>query len=127
MALKLNIQGYLIYAAMLSYLVAFVALSLRAKRYGAVSHVIGFVLAVAAVLYRWYDARHVPLQSMLEVFLFLGMLPYPISVLCRRFLGTGGTAFDALIGLIILFPAGFVFKGEPQKLFVKGEYGNNYD
>ena len=38
------------------------------------------------------------------------MLAFPISAFCRRFLGVGGQAWDALLGLVVLFPAG-IFSG----------------
>jgi len=116
MTIKLTLQGLLIYAPMLAYLAAFLALLGGQKGWGSRLYLCGFALAVAAFAYRWQDVGHVPLQSLFEVFLCLGMLSYPLSVFCRRFLGVGGQATDALIGFIVLFAAGFVFKAEPQRL-----------
>ena len=73
-------------------------------------------LAAVAFVYRWHDVAHVPLQNLFEVFLCLGMLIYPLSLFGQRFLGVRSGAADALIGFIILFPAGFVFNAEPQRL-----------
>ncbi len=111
-----TIQGWLIYAAMLGYLLAFISSLARYKKLRTVFYVAGFGLATAGFVYRWYDAGHVPLQNLFEVFLCLGMLMYPLTVFCRRFLGIKGETVDALIGFIILFPAGFVFNAEPQRL-----------
>ncbi len=111
-----TIQGWLIYAAMLGYLLAFVGLLGKSKKLGKISYAAGFALAAVAFVYRWYDIEHVPLQNLFEVFLCLGMLIYPLSLLGERFLGVRAGAADALIGFIILFPAGFVFNAEPQRL-----------
>ena len=46
----------------------------------------------------------------------MGMMIYPLSIFCRRIIRVGGEAVDMLIGVILLFPAGFVFHAEPQKL-----------
>ncbi len=116
MALKLTTQGLLIYATMAAYLAAAAAMLLRRRGVGRVLYFVGFVAATAAFAYRWYDAEHVPLQNLFEVFICLGMLMYPLSLFCRRFLGVGGEAADALMAFVILFPAGFVFKAELQKL-----------
>ncbi len=111
-----TVQGWLIYAAMLGFLLAFAALLGKSKKLGKTFYAVGFVLAGVAFVYRWYDVEHVPLQNLFEVFLCLGMLIYPLSLFGERFLKVRAGAADALIGLIILFPAGFVFSAEPQKL-----------
>ena len=72
--------------------------------------------SAAAFIVRWVEVDHVPLQCMFEVFLCLGMLIMPITLFCRRFLAVGGEAADGVLGFIILFPAGFIFHAEPQKL-----------
>jgi ABC-type transport system involved in cytochrome c biogenesis permease subunit len=46
----------------------------------------------------------------------MGMMLWPLSVFCRRVLRISGGAADTLIGAILLFPAGFVFHAEPQRL-----------
>ena len=116
MAIKFTIQGLLIYVAMAFYLATFVTLLLKSKKLGGRLYAAGLVFTAAGFVYRWYHVGHVPLQNLFEVFLCLGMLIYPLSVFCRRFLGIGGEAVDALIGFIVLIPVGFVFKAEPQKL-----------
>ena len=47
MAVKFTALGFLIYAAMLVYLLAFIASLLRMKRFGKGLYVLGFVLAAA--------------------------------------------------------------------------------
>jgi cytochrome c-type biogenesis protein CcsB len=116
MAIKYTIQGLLIYAAMAGYLLAFiVTLSLQRKA-GRNFFLMGFLLGCIALAYRWVDVRHIPLQNLFEVFLTLGVVVYPISIFCNRVLRVGGVAADMLIGVIVLFPAGFVFSAEPMQL-----------
>lgn len=117
MNLKLTPQGALIYAAMAGYLAALLWLTFRReKRVGGILYFGGFVFAALAFVYRAYHTGHVPLQNMFEVFLCLGMISWPLSVFCRGALGVGSQRVDILIGLVMLFPAGFVFSAEPQKL-----------
>jgi len=113
---KLTFLGLLVYGAMSAYLAAFVALVSEHRKLGHGFFVAGFGFAAAGFVYRWFQVEHVPLQSLFEVFLCLGMLAYPISLFCRRFLDVGGEAGDALVAFVVLLPAGFVFKAEPQKL-----------
>jgi ABC-type transport system involved in cytochrome c biogenesis permease subunit len=83
---------------------------------GHILYIFGFVAAVLAFGYRWYDVRHIPFQNLFEVFLSLGVMIYPVSLFCRYALRVGGFSADMLIGAIVLFPAGFVFSAEPQQL-----------
>ena len=116
MAIKFTILGLLIYAALAIYFVTFVAMLLRLAKVSRTLYFFGFVVTLAAFVYRWYEVRHVPLQNLFEVFLALGVLIYPLSVFCRRTLRVSGETADALIGAILLVPAGFIFNAEPQKL-----------
>jgi ABC-type transport system involved in cytochrome c biogenesis permease subunit len=116
MAIKYTFQGLLIYATITAYLFAFLTSITGRKRTGQGFYLAGFVVAVIAFGYRWYDVQHVPFQNMFEVFLSMAMCVYPLSVFCRRLLCVGGEAADMLIGAILLFPVGFVFHSEPQML-----------
>jgi ABC-type transport system involved in cytochrome c biogenesis permease subunit len=130
MAVKYTIQGLLIYAtiavyliAFAVYLLAFVVMLLRQlkigtaiRKIGTVTFFLGFLICCASVAYRWLDVRHLPMQNLFEVFLFLGALIYPISVFFNRVLKIGAIAADVLIGIIVLIPAGFFFDAEPQQL-----------
>ena len=116
MAIKYTFQGLLIYIVIAAYLSAFLVTVLGRKKAGQGLYLAGFIVATVAFGYRWYDVRHVPFQNMFEVFLSMGMMVYPLSIFCRRSLRVGGEAADMLIGAILLFPAGFVFGAEPQKL-----------
>jgi cytochrome c-type biogenesis protein CcsB len=116
MAIKWTIQGLLIYAIIAAYFFAFVATLLRLRKIGTVTYFLGFLVGCAAIAYRWVDVGHIPMQNLFEVFLVLGALVYPISIFCERVLRIGGVAGDMLIGVIVLFPAGFIFNAEPQQL-----------
>jgi len=116
MAIKWTILGLLVYAAMAAHLAACAALAGRARRAGWALYAAGFVVTAVAFGLRWREVAHVPLQNMFEVCVCLGMLMLPITLFCRRFLGVGGEAADAAIGLVILLPAGFIFKADPQHL-----------
>lgn len=119
MDIKYTPQGWMIYSVIACYLAAFIAAIARRLKLANAVYVLGFILAVAAFVYRWVHVKHVPLQNLFEVFLCLGMLIYPITVFSRKVLrissGPSGCG-DMLIGAIVLFPAGFVFKAQPQQL-----------
>lgn len=119
MEIKYTIQGLLIYITIAAYLLAFVLSILRAVKLSGFVYFVGFVAATAAFVYRWYHVAHVPLQNLFEVFLSLGVVIYPLSILGRRYLRMGSPstfATDMLLGVIVLFPAGFVFDAEPMQL-----------
>jgi ABC-type transport system involved in cytochrome c biogenesis permease subunit len=115
MAIKYTLQGLLVYITIAAYVLAFVVTLVRRPRAGHAIYLLGFAVAVVSFGYRWAHVRHVPLQNLFEVFLCLGMI-YPVSLFCRRVLRVGGYAADMLIGAIVLFPAGFIFNADPQRL-----------
>lgn len=116
MEIKYTLQGLAIYATIAVYLLAFVATLARQAKMGRALFFAGFLLAITAYIYRWYDVQHVPLQNLFEIFLFLGVICYPISWFCRDVLRIGGQWSDMLIGVIALFPAGFAWKAAPIPL-----------
>lgn len=116
MVIKYTFQGLLIYLTMAAYLFAFLSTIAGKKKMGQIIYPMGFIFATLAFVYRWYDIQHIPFQNLFEVFLSLGMMIYPLTIFCRRFLRVGGDTVDILIGAILLFPAGFIFDAEPQKL-----------
>lgn len=116
MAVKMTLQGLLIYGAMAAYVLALVLTILRRRRQGLIVFAFGFVAALGAFVYRWMDVAHWPMQNLFEVFVTLGMLCYPVSMLSLRYLKIGGHVADMAIGFILLFPAGFVFHSEPEYL-----------
>ncbi|MGA2171526.1 MAG: cytochrome c biogenesis protein CcsA [Sedimentisphaerales bacterium] len=116
MAVKYTIQGLLIYVTLAAYLLSLASMLLRRPKAAHIFFAFAFLFGCFAVAYRWLDVRHLPLQNLFEVFLFLSVIVYPVSVFCRRVLRVGGIAADVLIGAIVLFPAGFVFSADPQQL-----------
>ncbi len=116
MSVKFSIEVIFIYCTMLLYLAAAVAFMRKSKKVGVVLYLLGFATAVTAFVARWNHVQHVPLQNLFEVFLCMGMLICPVSFACLRFLRVGALGADCLIGFIVLFPAGFIFKVDPQKL-----------
>jgi len=116
MEIKYTIQGLLIYIAIAAYLLAFLTSLLGRTKIGHLLYISGFIIAALSFGYRWYDVRHVPLQNLFEVFLCLGMICYPVSCFCQQILQVGGQRGDMFIGAIVLFPAGFIFSAQPQRL-----------
>ena len=82
MAIKYTFQGILIYATMTAYLLALLMTLLRQRKLGTVTYFGGFIIGCASVAFRWFEVRHIPMQNLFEVFLLLGALVYPISMLC---------------------------------------------
>ncbi len=116
MEIKFTIQGILIYQTMTFYIAALAAVMFKFKKLGMGIFGTGFVIALASVVYRGYDVSHFPLKNLFEVFLFLGMLTFPLSLFYKNFFEIDEPAGDIVLGLIVLFPAGFVFSGDPQYL-----------
>ena len=116
MAIKWTIQGCLIYAAMAAYGLAFILTMWQRRKTGTLAYRVGFVIAAVAFVYRWVHVGHIPMQNLFEVFLAMGMLIYILSAFSRRRLRVGVEPADMLIGIALLFPAGFVFGAAPQQL-----------
>ncbi len=116
MAIKYTYQGLLIYLTIAAYFLAFLARIAGFKKTARTLYLAGFIVATVSFGYRSYHVRHVPFQNLFEVFLAMAMVIYPLSIFCRRLLQVGGEAADMLIGAILLVPAGFVFRAEPQRL-----------
>ena len=116
MVVKADMLGGLIYAAMVAYLAAFVALARKRARAGGTLFSLGCVLCLGAILTCWLQAGHPPLQNLFGVFLCLGALAYPLSVFWRRVLRVAGSPADALMGFVLLFPVGFEFQPDPVGL-----------
>ena len=118
MILKPDVQGALIYAAMAGYLLTLIT-AISKPKLARVLFVLTFLVNTAAIIYRGIHVGHLPMQNMFEVFLFLGFCIGPIHWLSGKVLKPSQPAFlaiDAAIGIIVLFPAGFVFDHQPQFL-----------
>jgi len=116
MSVKYTTVGLLIMEAMAFYLDAAIYLLLRRRAAGRSLFAVGFALAATAFGLRWAEVQHFPMQNLFEVFLTLGMLALPISLFSGRLLKVGGAATDAVLGVIVLFPAAFVFSDHPEHL-----------
>ena len=116
MEIKYSLQGTLIYATMAAYLAAGLLFVIRRHRAGWAVYAGGFVLAVAAVVWRGIALGHAPLQNMFDVLLFMAALMFPLSVFCDRLLRVGAVAADPLLGAILLFPVGLIFSDAPRLL-----------
>ena len=116
MAVKFTILGLLVCSSMLGYLVAFALCLLSRRTAGAMACACGSALAAAAFGYRWWRIGHVPLGSIFEVLLCLGMLMGPLAFIWRRFLRVGDLAVDMALAVVVLSPVAFVLRGEPRLL-----------
>ncbi|MEN8127199.1 MAG: cytochrome c biogenesis protein CcsA [Planctomycetota bacterium] len=118
MRIKADIQGLLIYLTMAGYLLVFLS-AVKFSKLAKVLFAGSFVLSLAALVYRWVVVGHLPMQNMFEVFLFLGFTIWPIHLLSKKILRNDKSAYmmiDAVLGLVVLFPAGYVFNHQPQYL-----------
>lgn len=116
MEVKLTFIGICIYLAMACYLAAFIAMIAKAGKLARVVFGAGCALAVVAVIARVFEVQRVPMQSMFEVFLLMGAFVYPVGLFCQRVLRIKMDKIDPLIGVFILFPAGFSFQASAQQL-----------
>jgi len=109
MTMQRNLIGGLIYAAMLAYAFAAIGMLSRNRRAGRALHLVGFLLAAGALVVHSVRVGRPPMANLFDVFLCLGVATYPLAQFCRRYLHVEDGAADALMGLLVLFPVGFVF------------------
>ncbi|NLK41886.1 MAG: cytochrome c biogenesis protein CcsA [Planctomycetes bacterium] len=120
MHIKWDIQGLLIYLTLAGYAAALVQL-LRKRKTGAGRGglAFAFLAAMASYITRWVLSTHLPMQNLYEVFLLMAVLVWPISLLTehmqkhRSWIMQAG---DALIGVLVCFPAGFIFSAALRPL-----------
>lgn len=118
MTIKPDTQGLLIYLTMAGYLSVLLT-AVKFPRCAKTFFAGSFFVGSAALIYRWVNVQHLPMQNMFEVFLFLGFCIWPIHLLSQKILNGNPPVLmtvDAALGLIVLFPAGFVFDHQPQFL-----------
>jgi ABC-type transport system involved in cytochrome c biogenesis permease subunit len=121
MQFKTTIEGNLIYAAMIVLVIGLILSVLRKSKWSVSAAFGAFVVLSAAWIIRWIHAGHLPMQTMFEVFLTLGVCLFPIGVLARNLNASktfvlGDIVTDSILALITLFPAGFIFTDQPQTL-----------
>ena len=117
MELKTTPQGLLIYLTMAAFLIA--AILLRTKRQQTLGQgfwFAGFAAAVVSLIYRGVHTGHPPMQNLFEFFLCMAASLWPLSLLSKKQTGLDTRFQDALLGLLILFPAGFIFGEDPRRL-----------
>ncbi len=119
MEIKYALAGLLIYIGLAAYAAAFIACLARKGAAARLCILSAFVAALSAVVCRWIQVRHIPMQTMFEIFLVLAMTVPLISWMSllinvpRNYLTL---AIDAVIGVLVIFPAGFIFKDTAQYL-----------
>ena len=109
MMLKPGLLGLLTFTALACAVMACATRVLGLRRLGEAFFAAGFAAAAGAIGVRWSELGHPPLKNLFEIFLCLGAAVYPLSLLCRRALGSDSQATDALIAGVVLVPAVFVF------------------
>jgi ABC-type transport system involved in cytochrome c biogenesis permease subunit len=116
MMVKMTLQGGLIYLTLTLFVAAAVAARKGWRSVGQGFWGTGFVLAVASVVWRGLHTGHPPMQNLFEFFLCMAAALWPLSQWSRWRNGIDTTVPDALLGALILFPAGFVFGEEVRRL-----------
>jgi ABC-type transport system involved in cytochrome c biogenesis permease subunit len=115
-SVQYSILGLLIYLSLAGHVAGFALHLARRRRMAMILYDVAFALACSAFAVRWWNVGHVPVQNLFEVFLALGMLCRPISLVCRRILGIGAEGVDMLLAALLLFPVGFIFGPDPRPL-----------
>ncbi|MGN0826981.1 MAG: cytochrome c biogenesis protein [Kiritimatiellia bacterium] len=109
MSWKGSLLGGGIYLAMLGYWCCAVLARTRRERWSRWAWMATGAIALGVVALRSFETRHWPMQNLFEFFLCLGaVLPW-VSLGTQSRLKVDTRLADALMGLILLFPAGFVF------------------
>lgn len=86
-----------------------------ARRIASILYFLGFLGAAVAFAVRWKLLDQIPLQSMFDVFLAMGVVIWPVTRFCRR-LDAQFEPVDMLLGFALLYPVAFVFPSEAPKL-----------
>jgi ABC-type transport system involved in cytochrome c biogenesis permease subunit len=107
---------YVIYFAIALYFLALIGALLKKTKLMRFAFLTGFLMACLAFLFRWLNKSHIPLQNMFEIFLFMGLFVYPVSIFCRSYLFIKVDAIDISSGILFLIVAQFIFHSPPQQL-----------
>ena len=123
MSLKLSLQGGLIYLTLLYVVITAIILLVNRKKKSQVLAsiatgfwVIGFITAVISVTWRGIHVGHPPMQNLFEFFLCMAAVLAPLSWWNWKQHGLDTRLKDAFLGILILFPAGFVMSEEVRTL-----------
>jgi ABC-type transport system involved in cytochrome c biogenesis permease subunit len=116
MTLKLTVQGGLIYLTTVLFLATAVAGGLGHRNLRRGFWAAAFVAATASVVWRGLHTGHPPMQNLFEFFLCMAAALWPLSQWSRRKNNIDTVTRDALLGVVILFPAGFIFSEEVRRL-----------
>ncbi len=116
MMVKMTLQGGLIYLTLVLFVATVAARRCGWRAVGRGFWGAGFVAAVASVVWRGLHTGHPPMQNLFEFFLCMAAALWPLSQWSRWKNGIDTDARDALLGALILFPAGFVFGEEVRRL-----------
>ena len=116
MTLKLTAQGGLIYLTALLFLATALAGRLGRRELRRWLWAAAFVAAAASVAWRGLHTGHPPMQNLFEFFLCMAAALWPLSQWSRWKNGIDTETREALLGVVILFPAGFIFSEEVRRL-----------
>ena len=116
MMVKMTLQGGLIYLTLALFLATAVALRGGNRTIGRGFWFTGFAVAVGSLAWRGLHTGHPPMQNLFEFFLCMAAALWPLSQWSRWRNGIDTEMQDALLGALILFPAGFVFGEEVRRL-----------
>jgi ABC-type transport system involved in cytochrome c biogenesis permease subunit len=114
--LKLTLQGGLIYLTLTLFVATALARGVRQRAVGRGFWFVGFLVAAASVVWRGVHTGHPPMQNLFEFFLCMAAALWPLSQWSRKHNGVDTDLQDALLGVLILIPAGFVFSEEVRRL-----------
>ena len=117
MEIKFSLQGGLIYLTALFFVATLAARCFfNQRRLVSGFWFAGFIVAVVSLIWRGVHTGHPPMQNLFEFFLCMAAALWPLSQFSRWKNGIDSTVQDALLGVLILIPAGFVFGEEVRRL-----------
>ena len=109
MHFKTSPIALMIYSNMLLYVCILILSLLKCLRLKKLLEVFAFISALMIFASRWVTVGYLPMQNMFEIFIALNLCIYPVSLLSEKLLKSKYIVLDNLIGIVILFPAGFIF------------------
>jgi len=107
MSIKYTLQGLLIYSTFVCFLLTI--LFRRRVKLSRIFWFAGFLAACVSLIWRGIHTGHPPMQNLFEFFLCMAVVFWPLSQWNRWKNGLDTQLSDAALGVLILFPAGFVF------------------